>query len=340
MDSGKAVFAIAATAVTVVAAIAQQTATPITLYVVANEKSGAPVSGLQKQDFTVLDNGQPQQLTGFQAVTGDNSDAEIVLVLDAVNTSFTRVAFARTQIDKFLKQEGGRLAQPVSIGIFTDAGLDMQPTGSRDGNALAAYMDQKETGLRASNRSQGFYGAADRSQFSLRALQELSAFEQKRPGRKLVIWLSPGWALLSGPRIQLSAKDQQQIYQSVAGISDELREAGITLYMVDPAGTAGDIGLRDFYYEQFLKPLTKPKDALFGDLALQVFAVHSGGRVLNASNDVAAEIARCARDANDYYVLTFNAAPSDGPGVYNAIQVKIANSKIKPQTISGYYSQP
>jgi VWFA-related protein len=314
----------------------------ITLYVVANDKSGKPVAGLQQQDFTVLDNNQPQKIVSFEAVgpaKRADSDSELILILDAVNTSFTKVAFAREQLDKFLRKDGGRLARPVSIGIFTDAGLDMQQAPSIDGNALAAFLDQRETGLRTMNRTQGFYGAADRSQLSIRALGQLAEREMQRPGRKLVIWISPGWPLLSGPHVDLTYKEQQNIFSTIVQVSTQLREAGIALYSVDPLGTSDQIG-REFYYEQFLKPVKSPKQVYLGDLALQVLAVHSGGRVLNSNNDIAFEIERCAQDASAYYVLSFDSPPADGANDYNAIEVKIDQPQLKAQTLSGYYAQP
>lgn len=318
---------------------AQQT---VKLYVAAVDKSGKPVTGLQQQDFAVIDNKQPQTILSFQAVgpasTGDDA-AEIVLVLDAVNTDFTRTAFARQQMDNFLHRDGGRLSQPVALAIFSDSGLNILPGASLDGNAIANTLDQHLTGLRASNRSQGFYGAADRSGFSVQALQELAAYEQNRPGRKIVIWVSPGWALITGPRIELTGTQEKQIFGTLVGLTSTFQQAGITLYAVNPLGNTEAL-TRTFYYESFLGKVTKPSQTQFADLSLQVLAVHSGGLVLNGSNDIAGEIERCARDANRYYVLTFEPPAADGPNFYNTIAVKLARPGLKAQTISGFYSQP
>ena len=315
----------------------------ITLDVVVNNKFKAPVAGLQKQDFEILDNKQAQSIISFEPV-GQSASAEaateIVLIVDSVNTSFGRVAFERDQITKFLRQDGGRLSRPVSIGFLSDAGLDMQQTSSRDGNALVSYLDQRQTALRSIRRSQGFYGAADRTELSLRALGGLAEFERQRPGRKIVIWISPGWPLLSGPNVILSSKDQQGLFNTIVATSTQLRESRITLYSVDPLGTDDSGGFRTFYYEQFLKGVTQPRQVQYGDLALQVLAQQSGGRVLNSNNDVVGEITRCARDANAGYTLSFDAHPGDGPNEYHAIEVKIAQPELKAQTRSGYYAQP
>ncbi len=314
----------------------------ITLDVVVNDKSGTPVAGLQQQDFTVLDNRQPQSIVSFESVrqtTAGEAESEVVLIIDSVNTGFGRVAYEREQVTKFLKQDAGRLARPVSIGFFSDTGLDMQQASSRDGNALAEYLNQHDTALRSIRRSQGFYGAAERSELSIRALTGLVEFEEKRPGRKTVIWISPGWPLLSGPNVTMSSKEQQGIFDTIVALSTQLRQSRTTLYSVDPLGTDESTS-RTFYYEQFLKPVKEPKQVQYGDLALQVLAHQSGGRILNSNNDVAGEIARCTRDANASYTLSFEGQPGDGPNAYHAIEVKLAKPGLKAQTPTGYYAQP
>ena len=130
----------------------------ITLDVQVTDKSGAAVRGLQKQDFTLLDDKQPKNILSFHAVdntAGSPTDppVEIVLVVDAVNASFQTVNYERIELKKFLLQNGGKLALPVSLIVFTDAGTKIQDGSSRDGNALAALYDQYETGLRSINRS-------------------------------------------------------------------------------------------------------------------------------------------------------------------------------------------
>ena len=263
-----------------------------------------------------------------------------MLVVDSVNTGFQRVAYERTELDKFLKRDGGRLAWPVSIAFLSDAGLNLEGSASRDGNALAAYLDQHVIGLRSVTRSQGFYGAVDRFKMSLDAIQQLARTEETRPGRKIVVFLSPGWPLLSGPNVQLTSKQEDEAFQTIVGMSTLLRQSRITLDSVDPLGTADSGGFRTFYYQEFLKGVKSPQQAVFGDLALQVLATQSGGRVLNSNNDVAGEIETCVRDADAYYVLSFDAPPADGPNDYHAIQVKIAGHDLKAQTRAGYYAQP
>jgi VWFA-related protein len=314
----------------------------IELTIQVTDKSGAAVRGLQKEDFTVLDDKRPQNILSFKAVDepAAASPVEIVLVVDAVNASFQAVTYERNELKKFLLQNGGKLAQPVSLVVFADTGTEMQQGSSRDGNALAALYDQYETGLRIINRSQGFYGAADRFTLSLRTLTSLASYEGKQPGRKLMIWFSPGWPLLTGPSIEYTRKDEEGFFNSIVALSNQLRAANVTLYSIDPLGLADAGGVRISYYEEFLRGVPFASRAQAADLSLQVLAVQSGGRVLNASNDITAEIAKCTADAEAFYVLSFEAAHADHANEYHAIEVKVDKPGAKARTRTGYYAQP
>lgn len=155
-----------------------------------------------------------------------------------------------------------------------------------------------------------------------------------------MVWISPGWPLLSGPRIELSSKDQQGLFTNIVAFSDGLRCSPITLYGIDPLGSADTAGFRTSYYKDFVKPMTKARQTQMGDLALQVLATQTGGRVLNTNNNIAAEIATCMADANAFYTPTFKALAGDGPNEYHALEVRIDRPGLTVRTRSGYYAQP
>jgi len=316
----------------------------ISLDVQVTDKSGAPVRGLQQQDFAVLDDKRPQNIVSFHAVDngGDSTTdpVQVVLVVDAVNTGYNSISYARSELKKFLLQNGGKLAEPVSLVVFSDTGSRMQQGSSRDGNALAALYDQYETGLRILNRSAGFYGATERFDLSLKTLAQLIEYEHTQPGRKLMVWFSPGWPLLSGPNVQLTYKQAEGLFKTIVGLSTGLRESRISLYAIDPLGLADAGGVRISYYQEFLKGVPSPSKVNPANLGLQVLAVQSGGRVLNSSNDLTAEIADCAADASSFYVVSFNAARADRVNEYHAIGVNVDKPGITARTRTGYYAQP
>ena len=329
------------------AASEQQTPRPappainqILLDVVVTPKSGPPVGDLTQQDFTLLDNKAPQAITSFKAVPGRQAPIEIILVIDAANTTAQTIARERINIDKVLRAEGGRLAYRLAIAIFTDKGTQIPGGGfSADGNAIAAQLDQNEIGLRDLGRSAGFYGAAERWQLSLKSLTQLVAGLAARPGRKLILWVSPGWPLPSGPNVDLDAKMQAMIFGHIVNLSTQLRQARVTLYSVDPLGNSEFVGRASFYRE-FVKGISKPSEIQAGDLGLQVIATQTGGLALNFNNDIAALLQECIADAAPYYEISFAAAAAERPDEYHNLEVKIAEPGLTARTRLGYYAQP
>jgi VWFA-related protein len=313
----------------------------IRLDVVVTDRSGKVIPGLQKQDFSVFDNKRPSNILSFQAVNETSAAAEpveVILVIDQVNTTFDRVAYERDELKKFLLQNEGKLAHPVSLVFFSDTGTQIQARPSTDGNSLLASFDQNQNALRTVRRSQGIYGAEDRVQLSLKMMFALASAEGAKPGRKMVIWISPGWPLLSGPRINLSARDAKGIFNSIVQASTALRQAGITLYSVDPLGLSDSV--RGNYYQEFLKAATTPNNVDIGELSLQVIATQSGGMVTYGSNSIVAGIDHSLADLSAYYVLSVAAVPADKPNEYHAIEVKVATPGLTVRTRYGYYAQP
>jgi VWFA-related protein len=179
----------------------------------------------------------------------------------------------------------------------------------------------------------------ERFQLSLRTLGQIADYEATKPGRKMLIWISPGWPILSGPHVELTSNQEEQLFHSIVGVSNSLRQSRITLYSIDPLGTIDAGGFRTFYYKEFVKPVTASRNAQAGNLALQVLAEQSGGRVLNSSNDVTSEIASCVADANSFYVLSFD-PPQGEPNEYHAVEVKVSKPGVTARTRAGYYSEP
>jgi VWFA-related protein len=316
---------------------------PITLDVVVTDKAGKPIRGLKQEDFNVLDNKQPTAIRSFQAheIETQHDDAQgLFLVVDDVNANFTTVSVVRTQIENFLRSNGGHSPMPVGIFMLTDRGLEQITKISNDGNELASALHDQEGELHDISRSSGFYGAEERLQISLHALATLGEYLGKADGRKLVVWIGPGWPIFDNPNIIIGQQQQRSLFGEIVNLSSMLRQAGVTLYSVDPLGPADAASTRTFLWEGFTKPVTKPAKSDPGDLALQVFAVHSGGTVYSGSNDIAGEIAKCAGDASAWYSIAFQGQKPDSPDTWHDVEVKVDKPGVKVRTDNGYYAQP
>lgn len=319
------------------------TSGPTTLDVVVTDKGGHPIRGLAQADFTLLDNKQPTTIRSFAAhelPTEQHGAQSLFLLVDDVNSGFNTVSVVRTQIENFLHTNGGHLPMPVGIFFLTDSGLNQVTTVSDDGNALANVLHTKEGQLHEISRSAGFYGAEERTEVSLRALSGLANYLGKADGRKMVIWIGPGWPIFDNPNVEVSPQQQRNFFSAIVDLSSALRRGGVTIYSIDPGGPNDAAGARNYLWESFTKPVLKVNNANPGNLALQVFATHTGGTVEYGSNDITGEIAKCVDDASAWYTLTFDAQKPDAPNTWHELVVKVDKPGIKVRADNGYYAQP
>ena len=319
----------------------------VTIDVTVTDKSGKAVRGLRQEDFTLLEDKRQKDLTSFRVVNLDAGTPappiEMDLVVDGINADIWKMGRQREGVKNFLRANGGGLPLPVSLWVLNDRSPGHPVAASRDGNALAAMLDKEAAGLREV-RQNTFGSAFDRFQLSLRSLNAIIVQLSPRPGRKLIVWVSPGWPLLANAASDVTGKDQQQLFREIVDTSLALRDNHMTLYHVEARGVAGsDVGTFS-YYKQFLEGVKSPSQAYPANLSLSVLAVQSGGLVLNQSNDLpavmATEISKASSDARSFYVLQFESAPAEKANEYHALQVKLDKPGLTARTRTGYYAEP
>jgi VWFA-related protein len=328
------------------AAPAPQADNPMTLDVVVTDKADRPVAGLAMGDFKVLlDNKNQRDVVGVKMVSGEEDKAdppvEAILLVDMINVPFETLSNERKDIVKYLELRGTRLPVPTRFIFLTETELRYQGEATRDPKVLLKNLEANPSLQRLSQPTAGYQQFAQMRQKSLQAMNELAVRMSGEPGRKLVIWISPGWASFSKVSDQKSPKELDALFTFIAGISTELRAAGITLYNVDTHGVERDLAaLETGYYKEFLKGVETPKQANNGDLGLQVIATQTGGKVLYGANDMGKMIDQCLADSQAFYEVTFNAPHATRANEYHAIQVQVNKPGLKARTRTGYYSQP
>ena len=272
---------------------------------------------------------------GWRYATGP---AEAILLIDEVNNSFQSVATERDQIAKYLSRNGGHLPVPISIALFSDSGVKVdQPT--QDGSVLIAELEKMPIPIHTINSAMGGNGAVERYQLSLATLSHMLTYTGQKPGRKLLLWLGPGWPMLSGVHYGTTDGDKHRNWDSIVTFSKDLRQSRTTLYSVDSLSSESSLA-HSVYYQNFLKPVTSAKDTESGNLGLPVLAIQSGGRVLNGSNDLASEIATCIADSGAYYTIAIQVSPSETVNDYHSLEVTVGKSGLTARTNNGYYNQP
>ena len=339
----------------------------ILLNVLVTDASGKPVTGLNQEDFTLIDNGQPQKAATFRAVNGSVGFApvRIVLMLDAVNNSSTDINRDSRSIEHFLKQGQGPLMYPTSIAMLASAGTRIgQPFRDRD--AVTGELRMLSKGVReldCADEEQvqhvvslgGISGTGldgihpdpkgdcpnQRFRLSVSALKSYATHQTSVPGRVILIWIGPGWPLLlsRGFRPDTEAV-KRNFFDNVVELSTTLREAQITLDAVFSPDLFRTVEARSDHDDALFNGVSSKEQVTASSMGLQVLAHQSGGQVLVVGKNLEGEIAQCIADADSYYVLSFDSPAATVPGEFHSLQVKVNKPGMRVRTNTAYYAQP
>ena len=187
--------------------------------VVASDSKGNPVLNLKKEDFTLFEDGRPQEISifnfqqpgttpaqpeqhlppnVFSNVPTSKSTSLNVVLLDALNGEFAGRAYAREQLIKFLEE--GRAGQPVAVyalenhlKLLHGFTTDTREVVSAIRNYNPHVINQIETVRSAASpfTQKGEFQTGPRNiETTLAALDFLAQSLAAYPGRKNLIWLS------------------------------------------------------------------------------------------------------------------------------------------------------
>jgi VWFA-related protein len=302
------------------------------------DRAGKPITGLGPQDFTLLDENKPRKILSFRSYDGvqvkANPPVEVILLVDALNGGLTQLGMAREQIQQFLTANGGHLAQPVTLMLLTEAGLRVQPRSSTDGNALVTVLNQITASVHTLSSAMGTDAQVERFQRSAKALALIADNESKRPGRKLLVWVGPGWPQLQAEVFLYSKRNQEMNFDSIVSILTRLREGRLEIFSVG--------GGAEYYFQDHLKPVRTDAQANPPNLSLQVLAVESGGMTIDPGNvtGVAGQLSRIVESAGAFYTISFDPPAAEHPNEYHELKVQVDQPGVTARTIAGYYDQP
>lgn len=339
--------------------------------VTVTDASGHAVTDLTPKDFTLLDNGQPSKLVSFEN-GGTPADAPlgIVLVIDGADVTRDNLAQAQEAVEGYLRRDGGRLAFATTVYRVTSEGLFATATSS-DGNALAEQLG-RHGHLRSVWRpliptaSQSLHPdhidllpaeGAQRSVMrdagmpvAMKALGAVAIEQRRSPGRKLLFWIGPGW--------HVDNSHAKGYFQTIVEFSTRLREARVEVSVAVPWQPPGETAalqadadrlsmLDPTLLKEMLPGVKTEQDEKWGNLALQVLALHSGGELLAGVNDfgrgakeIATLIDRKIDQGRQFYRLTFDPPPTGLVDEYRDLKVKVDRPDLVAHTTAGYYNEP
>jgi VWFA-related protein len=304
---------------------------------VVADSEGKLVSDLAPWEFTLLDNGQPAKIrTLHNSRAASGPTPELIFVLDTANLSPQQLMKTEGAIVQFLQRNNGRLEYPCFLYRLTRDGLFSSMSPTHDGNMLAEEVEQHKfprTVWRWGANSEpalagSWAGRSQANRGSPRALGSIAIDQREIAGRKVVVWIGPGWPVLGGG---------DSDFDEITELSTRLREARITVDCVtawpNPEGMAFD-------YHSFLEPPRSQKDMQLAKMALQVIATHTGGLVLVSHGDLDRDIERCVEEVRSFYTITFNPPHTSQMDEFRDLRVQVARAGLTVRAPTGYYNEP
>lgn len=339
----------------------------ITLNVQVEDRAGKPVRDLSSTDFTLFDNNQPRKLAGFHRIDGETmGDAtEVVLVLDAVNSTAPDLQRERDAIFNYLAHGHGPLPYPTAFVLWFNGHLKAS-AATTDRNALgrafvsmtknvhsnACLPAEASVELAATTEKTGARETAEHissmsqcqqvhSRDSVAALDGIAQQQKTLGGRTILIWAGSGWPVLSEVEFgRLAPKAKVSYFEEFVDVLRDLRESQVTIDAIAPIDETHEKEVTPINLKALLAETDSFRNVGPRSLALSVLAAQTGGRVLTASRDMAADLASCIRDADGYYSVLIEAMPATSPHEFHKLEIRINRPSVDVRTLNAYYAEP
>jgi VWFA-related protein len=323
----------------------RQTARLVVLDMVVTDAKGNVVTDLKRDDFHVTELNEPQTILNFEEAgshtvkpeTNIESTADLdrvaprapvnIILLDEFNTHFEDMAFARYSLKKYLGRESGKLSTPTML-----IAVDLQHF-----TVLRDYTQNKDEILSALDHHfvtypwQAHQGQwiGERYATAFLTLRRVAEAVVGHPGHKNMIWIGRGFPTRP---VGVSLDTDTRVENAVQQCVNELRDARVTLYTIDPAGVQvnpAEYGAAAAFNDPF-----------GGNYEFNRLAKATGGRTLYGRNDVDAEIGTAIRDGSSFYTLTYRPqVPRTNLNKFYRIKVTVDRPGLTVITREGYYLQ-
>lgn len=357
------------------------TARLVQVNVIVQDKDGNPVTGLTKNDFTLMDKGQPQRISLFTELASRVSPAPAapnvfsnrleqnsggptavtVILLDAVNTNFRDIAYAREQVLKFVRQ-----AQPqdeIAIYLHTIEKLYVLHDFTNDkatlirvmggvkrekGSTDAAIQSADAANVRLNKQlndafaeSNRFYKGTpeDRADTTYQGMKFIANRVVNIPGHKNLVWVSGSFPLQRGFGNAVGGRSQRQDFSpTLSAIAQVLSNANVSVYPVDARGLIGPNVMSVVSGRTTNVSAAAPPRGPFD--TMNWLAEGTGGRAFYNSNDISGSIRKSIDDSRDSYVLGYYPDHNSWDGKFREVKVTVNRPKVQLRYRSGYFATP
>jgi VWFA-related protein len=355
------------------ATVLRATTRLVVVDVVATDSKGEPVLDLTADDFTVLEGGKPQKISGFSFKRGNaatpasggsnngaftnaprfnNATSMNVILLDGINGDFAGYAYGRDQLLKFL--DTGTLTQPTALYALEQK-LTLLHDFTTDTTELKALVQEFKP--KGPVHVQDVYSAA--SPFSARkpsssttvntmdvtitGLNSLARALAGYPGRKNLIWVSAGFPITLFPEIIYD--EATPFCHPACGNPNNLTAAQNPSFSVgagkDVAEAVDKTANALMNAQVAVYPIDESglqKDNHLNTInTMRSLADRTGGKAFYNRNDIDVGIRTSLEDGSTYYTLEYYPENKTWDGKFRVIQIK-GRSGVNLRYRQGYYA--
>jgi VWFA-related protein len=327
------------------------------------DKRGVPVvSGLNRDDFTVTEDGKPQRIFSFEPPQAHNLNdtalknngggksssgsegpeekaPETILLLDLLNTRYDDFSFVRDQAHKFLAAQPETMPGPTELMVLGNSSLKVLQESTRSRQMLLNALEHLPRSIPfKANYQMNFLPELVRQSYD--ALQQISIQHRGVQRRENVIWLGMGAPAIDDARLSPSNREAVRLY--VRDTVNMMVESRITLFQISPGlevlGTAvetkkqaANIGTGKRSTESYT-PFAE------GDRSFTELVEGTGGKFFN-ENDVTVAIAKSEDLGSNYYTLTYQPETSEPDGRFKKIRVALRDPNLSVLTKAGFFAR-
>jgi VWFA-related protein len=348
---------------------------------VVTDAQGNFVRGLTKDDFEVTEQGKPQKVTVFSFVDipVERTDPPLfaaspiepdvrtnrrefdgrvfVIVLDDLNTSFTRSARVRAAARQFVERHLGANDLAAVVQTGGNRGGAQEFTSSRRllVNAIDRFIGQKERSatlekIEDLDRRRGIGESrpgedaleAIRAHKARNAMSTLKGLADYLTGirgrRKAVVFFSEGidYDINNVIENRYASDIRDEMEAAIAAAT----RANVSFYAVDPRGLSGldeGIDIAGLPPEDNTLGTTSMMNELrLAQDTLRTISDETGGFATVNRNAFGDSFARIIQDNSSYYVLGYYSDDSRRDGRFRAVDVKIKRPGLQVRARKGY----
>lgn len=349
------------------------TAREVLLDVLVIDKNGQPVTGLKASDFSVTEQGEAQvirRVSEHHAMSADemskltsapalppntfsnytpvrNSNASIVLLLDAMDSPIEAQMSMREQLIDFLKHmEPG---PPVAI-FQIDTEMHLIQGFTSDPKVLLAAAESKRdmptmNKPTAAPRNYGGDAVYRRTLMeNLRSgMQMLGSYLAAYPGRKNLIWFTgrvpmtrTGYGFGNPFRDGMTVSDSEG---EANELTDVLTVSRIAVYPVDTFGLVGPAGFSAVQGRGMMtRPAMRGIPGFDNHANMDQIAQQTGGKAYYNTNNFTRVIDDVIRTGSSYYTIAYGTTNTKWNGEFRNIKVSVDRPDVQLQHKNGYYA--